>query len=400
MTGKSEMRPKNRVLLGLTGGIAAYKAADLARRFVKSGMDVRVVMTPAACGFITPATMQALTGQPVYMDMWDTRVGDGMGHIELSRDRDLILVAPASADFLAKLAAGLADDLLSTLCLARRCPLAVAPAMNVEMWGHAATQRNLARLRADGVVILGPDAGEQACGETGMGRMLEPAQLYEAALALTGPGTLAGKRVLVTAGPTYEPIDTVRGITNQSSGRMGYAVAQAAAEAGASVTLVSGRTSLPTPAGAARVDVTTAREMHSSVMERVQDCDIFIAVAAVADYRAVDAKPHKIKRGDGGLTIELAPNPDILAEVAALKKPPFCVGFAAETENLREYAQEKRRKKRVPLLAANLAQEAFGRDDNALTLFDDGGEHDLERAPKIVIARRLVAHIAGMLGKS
>ena len=398
MTGTSNVRSQRRVLLGLTGGVAAYKAADLARRFVKGGADVRVVMTRAACGFITPATMQALTGQPVFTDMWDTRVADGMAHIELSRDRDLILIAPASADFLAKLALGLADDLLSTLCLARRCPLAVAPAMNVEMWNQAATQRNIAQLRADGISIFGPDAGEQACGEVGLGRMLEPAEIHDAVAAMLTPGTLSGKRVLITAGPTYEPIDTVRGITNQSSGRMGYAVAQAAVDAGASVTLVTGRTSLPTPAGVVRVDVVTAREMHTAVMARTNECDIFIAVAAVADYHVVDARNHKIKRGDGGMTVELAPNPDILADVASLERPPFCVGFAAETENMRAYAQEKRRKKRVPLIAANLAQEAFGREDNALTLFYDAGEHEIARAPKIVVARRLVEHIASMLG--
>lgn len=398
MTGTSNVRSQRRVLLGLTGGVAAYKAADLARRFVKGGADVRVVMTRAACGFITPATMQALTGQPVFTDMWDTRVADGMAHIELSRDRDLILIAPASADFLAKLALGLADDLLSTLCLARRCPLAVAPAMNVEMWNQAATQRNIAQLRADGISIYGPGAGEQACGEVGLGRMLEPAEIHDAVAAMLTPGTLSGKRVLITAGPTYEPIDTVRGITNQSSGRMGYAVAQAAVDAGASVTLVTGRTSLPTPAGVVRVDVVTAREMHTAVMARTNECDIFIAVAAVADYHVVDARNHKIKRGDGGMTVELAPNPDILADVASLERPPFCVGFAAETENMRAYAQEKRRKKRVPLIAANLAQEAFGREDNALTLFYDAGEHEIARAPKIVVARRLVEHIASMLG--
>ena len=398
MTGTSNVRSQRRVLLGLTGGVAAYKAADLARRFVKGGADVRVVMTRAACGFITPATMQALTGQPVFTDMWDTRVADGMAHIELSRDRDLILIAPASADFLAKLALGLADDLLSTLCLARRCPLAVAPAMNVETWNQAATQRNIAQLRADGISIYGPGAGEQACGEVGLGRMLEPAEIHDAVAAMLTPGTLSGKRVLITAGPTYEPIDTVRGITNQSSGRMGYAVAQAAVDAGASVTLVTGRTSLPTPAGVVRVDVVTAREMHTAVMARTNECDIFIAVAAVADYHVVDARNHKIKRGDGGMTVELAPNPDILADVASLERPPFCVGFAAETENMRAYAQEKRRKKRVPLIAANLAQEAFGREDNALTLFYDAGEHEIARAPKIVVARRLVEHIASMLG--
>ena len=398
MTGTSNVRSNRRVLLGLTGGVAAYKAAELARRFVKGGADVRVVMTRAACGFITPATMQALTGQPVFTDMWDTRIADGMAHIELSRDRDLILIAPASADFLAKLATGLADDLLSTLCLARSCPLAVAPAMNVEMWNQAATQRNIAQLRADGISIFGPGDGEQACGEMGLGRMLEPAEIHDAVAALLTPGTLSGKRVLITAGPTYEPIDTVRGITNQSSGRMGYAVAQATVDAGASVTLVTGRTSLPTPAGVVRVDVVTAREMHTAVMARTNECDIFIAVAAVADYHVVDARNHKIKRGDGGMTVELAPNPDILADVASLERPPFCVGFAAETENMRAYAQEKRRKKRVPLIAANLAQEAFGREDNALTLFDDAGEHEIARAPKIVVARRLVEHIASMLG--
>lgn len=386
-----------RLLLGLTGGIAAYKAAELARLLVKAGADVQVVMTQAACGFITPATMQALTGKPVYTDMWDTRVPDGMGHIALSRDRDVIVIAPATADFLAKLAQGFGDDLLSALCLARRCPVAVAPAMNVEMWNHPATQRNVERLRADGVRIFGPAAGEQACGETGLGRMLEPQQIFEAACALLGPKPLQGRRVLVTAGPTYEPIDTVRGVTNQSSGKMGYAVAQAAAEAGAEVTLVSGRTALPTPAGVDRVDVLTAREMHREVMLRVRSNDIFIGVAAVADYHVVDPASKKIKRDDGKLSIELAPNPDILAEVARLKNPPFCVGFAAETENVIEHARAKRRKKGIPLLAANLAQETFGRDDNALILFDDKGEHTLERAPKITIARQLIEHIAAML---
>jgi phosphopantothenoylcysteine decarboxylase/phosphopantothenate--cysteine ligase len=388
-----------RILLGLTGGIAAYKAAELARLFVRSGADVQVVMTSAACGFVTPATMQALSGKPVFTDMWDGRVPNNMGHIELSRDRDLIIVAPASANFLAKLANGLADDLLSTLCLARRCPLAVAPAMNVEMWNHAATQRNVAQLRADAIAVLGPAAGDQACGETGMGRMLEAEELFRHALICLAPKLLAGKRVLVTAGPTYEPIDTVRGITNQSSGKMGYAVAQAAAEAGAGVTLVSGKTSLPAPAGVERIDVVTARDMRDAVMARAKRADLFIAVAAVADYHVVGAKNHKIKRSAGKLNIELAPNPDILGEVAALRKAPFCVGFAAETENLEEYAQAKRRKKGIPLLAANLAQEAFGKDDNALTLFDDAGRHALVRAPKIVLARQLVVHIAAMLQK-
>lgn len=386
-----------RLLLGLTGGIAAYKVAALARLFVKAGMDVRIVMTEAACRFITPVSLQALSGQQVYTDLWDARVGDNMAHIDLSRDRDLILVAPASADFMAKLASGQADDLLSTLCLARHIPLAVAPAMNVEMWENPATRRNVARLRDDGVHLLGPAAGEQACGETGMGRMLEPDDLFQSVAGLLGPKLLKGKKVLVTAGPTYEPIDTVRGITNKSSGKMGYAVAQAAIEAGAEVTLVTGPTALTAPIGVVRVDVRSARDMFEAVMARAIASDIFIAVAAVADYHVVDAKKHKIKRESGNLSIELAPNPDILATVASLEKPPFCVGFAAETENMRVNAQAKRKRKKIPLLAGNLAQETFGRDDNALTLFDDQGEHELKRAAKLVIARQLIAHVAGML---
>jgi phosphopantothenoylcysteine decarboxylase/phosphopantothenate--cysteine ligase len=393
MTGLSGKQ----ILLGITGGIAAYKAAELTRLFVRAGVDVRIVMTDAACRFITPVTMQALSSKPVYSDMWDARVPDSMGHIELSRDRDLIVVAPASADFLAKLANGLADDLLSTLCLARRCPLLVAPAMNVEMWGNAATQRNVARLRANGVGILGPAAGDQACGEVGMGRMLEAKEIFAEVAGTFRPRLLAGKKVLVTAGPTYEPIDTVRGITNLSSGKMGYAVAQAAAEAGAKVTLVSGATSLATPAGVERHDVLTARDMHRAVMAQAKNADVFISVAAVADFHPVDPKPHKIKRGDGGISLQLAPNPDILGEVAAIKNAPFCVGFAAETEDLKTNAQAKRREKGIPLLAANLAQEAFGKDTNALTLFDDQGVHELARAPKIVVARQLIAHIANML---
>jgi phosphopantothenoylcysteine decarboxylase / phosphopantothenate---cysteine ligase len=387
------------ILLGITGGIAAYKVAELVRLFVKAGADVRVVMTEAASRFVTPATFQALSNKPVYTDMWDARVPDSMGHIELSRDRHLIVVAPASADFLAKLANGLADDLLSTLCLARRCPLMVVPAMNVEMWQNAATQRNIARLHADGVGVLGPAAGDQACGEIGMGRMIEANEIFAEVAGAFGPRLLGGRKVLVTAGPTYEPIDTVRGITNLSSGKMGYAVAQAAAEAGAEVTLVSGATALAAPAGVERVEVLTAREMHDAVMSRAKKADVFISVAAVADYHAVDPKPHKIKRGNGNVSVELAPNPDILGEVAALPKAPFCVGFAAETENLEENAQAKRKKKKIPLLAANLAQNAIGRDDNALTLLDDRGMHKLARAPKIVLARQLVAHIAKMLPK-
>ncbi|HTQ75494.1 MAG TPA: bifunctional phosphopantothenoylcysteine decarboxylase/phosphopantothenate--cysteine ligase CoaBC [Burkholderiales bacterium] len=386
-----------RILLGITGGIAAYKAAELARLFVKAGADVRVAMTEAACRFITPTTLQALSGKAVFTDMWDPRVPDGMGHIELSRDRDVIVVAPATTDFLAKLANGFGDDLLSTLCLARRAPLLVAPAMNVEMWQNAATQRNVERLRADGVSILGPTEGDHADREGGMGRMLEPEEIFAAVAAALGPRSLSKKKILITAGPTYEPIDTVRGITNQSSGKMGYAVAQAAVEAGGEVTLISGATSLPPPAGVDRVNVLTAAEMRSAVMKRAGQADVFISVAAVADYRPVDPKPHKIKRGNGHVSLELEPNPDILAEVAALPRGPFCVGFAAETEDLMKNAQAKRKKKGIPLLAANLASETFGKDTNALTLFDDAGVHELPRAPKIALARQLVEHIAKML---
>jgi len=386
-----------RILLGVTGGIAAYKAATLCRAFIRAGADVQVVMTAAACRLVTPATMQALSGKPVFTDMWDDRVPDNMGHIELSRDRELIVIAPATADFLAKLATGLADDLLSTLCLARECPLTVAPAMNRQMWESPATQRNIATLRVDGVGVLGPASGDQACREVGMGRMLEPEEILAEVVAALGAKPLAGKRVVVTAGPTFEPIDTVRGITNLSSGKMGFAVAQAVAEAGAAVTLVSGPVSLPTPAGVERQDVLTAREMYDAVLVRATGADVFIGVAAVADYHVVNRKGHKIKKTNGPPRIELAENPDILAAVAALANPPFCVGFAAETENLRDYAQAKRKKKRIPLLAANLAQDAFGRDDNALTLLDDSGETVLPRGPKIVLARQLVAHIAKML---
>ena len=390
---------RKRVLLGITGGVAAYKTAELVRLMTKAGMDVRVVMTEAATRFVGTATFQALTGQNVYTSLWDARIPDGMAHIDLSRDRDLIIVAPATADFMARVANGFADDLLTTLCVARRCPLLVAPAMNVEMWENAATRNNAARLAEQGVAILGPGVGEQACGETGYGRMLEPGQIFDEVLAAFAPKLLSGKRVLVTAGPTTEPIDTVRVLTNLSSGKMGYAVAQAAMEAGAQVTLVSGPTALLVPGGVTRIDVKTAQQMHDAVMPLAREADIFIAVAAVADYRPVEASTRKLKRGAGGMTLELVPNPDILAAVAAMKSGPFCVGFAAETENLREYAQAKRKKKNIPLLAANLAQHAFGQDSNALTLFDDSGEHELPRAPKQALARKLISHIAAMITK-
>ncbi|HZE58962.1 MAG TPA: bifunctional phosphopantothenoylcysteine decarboxylase/phosphopantothenate--cysteine ligase CoaBC [Burkholderiales bacterium] len=387
-----------RILLGLTGGIAAYKAAELARLLVKRGADVRVAMTEAATRFITPTTMQALTGQAVWTDLWDPRVDDAMGHIELSRDRELVAIAPASADFMAKLANGLADDLLSSLCLARRCPLVVAPAMNVEMWQNPATQRNVARLREDGIAFAGPAAGDQACGEVGFGRMLEPAAIAAEIEAQFAPKALSGKRVLVTAGPTEEPIDPVRMLTNASSGKMGYAVARAAREAGAQVTLVSGPVALSTPQGVARVDVRTAREMFEAVKKAAPRSDVFVSVAAVADYRVKDPSPRKIKKANGRpVSLDLVENPDILAYVAGMKKPPFCVGFAAESEDLARNAAEKRAKKKLPLIAANLAQDALGSEENAIRLYDARGEHDLGRGPKLELARKLIAHVAGAL---
>jgi phosphopantothenoylcysteine decarboxylase/phosphopantothenate--cysteine ligase len=387
---------QHRILLGITGGVAAYKAAELCRLLVRDGMDVRVVMTQAACRFVTPVTMQALSGQPVLTDLWDASIPNAMGHIELSRGRDLIAVAPASADFLGKLAVGLADDLLSTLCLARECPLLVAPAMNRQMWDNAATQRNVRRLHEDGVMVVGPESGDQACGEVGMGRMLEAQDLHAAILAALQPKLLAGVRVLVTAGPTFEAIDPVRGLTNRSSGRMGYAIAQAALEAGARVTLVSGPTALAPPAGARLVPVTSAQDMLEAVNAQVATTDVFVAVAAVADYRVKQSAAQKIKKSDRPLTLELEPTVDILASVSTRADPPFCVGFAAESHDLDQFAQDKRKKKKLPLLAANLAQEAIGAQDSELILFDDAGRHPLPRAPKIEQARALVKHIAAL----
>ena len=387
----------------MTGGIAAYKAAELTRLLVKAGADVRVAKTEAATHFVGSATMQALSGQAVWSDLWDPRVADAMGHIELSRDRDLILVAPASADFMAKLAHGLCDDLLSTLCVARRCPLMVAPAMNVEMWQNAATGRNAETLRADGVQIVGPASGGQACGEMGMGRMTEPAdiladvQFFFQQKSPSAGGSLRGRRVVVTAGPTEEPIDPVRVITNTSSGKLGYAVARAAHEAGAEVTLISGPVSLPTPAGVARVDVRTAREMFDAVKKDAKSADVFISVAAVADYRVKNPSAQKIKKANGHLSLELEENPDILAWVAAQPQAPFCVGFAAESENLAQNAKAKLAKKKLPLIVGNLAQEALGRDESAITLYDAEGEHPLGRGPKLELARKLVAHVASRL---
>ena len=393
MRGIMEQAHPKRILLGITGGIAAYKAAELARLLVKQGMEVQVAMTEAACHFITPATMQALTGRPALVNQWNA-TENGMAHVNLSRTADVIVIAPATADFIAKLAHGLADDLLSTLCLARNCPLLVAPAMNCEMWGNAAMRRNVAQLQADGVRILGPASGVQACGEEGMGRMLEAEQLAQEIAAFFQPKIMSGTKVLITAGPTYEAIDAVRGITNRSSGKMGYAIVQAALELGADVTLVSGPTALAKPHGAHSVDVESASQMFDAVKQHVAGCDIFIGVAAVADYRVAQPSEQKIKKSPDTLTLELASNPDILAHVAGLEKPPFCVGFAAESEKLAEHAEQKRRAKKLPLLVGNLAQQAIGSDNNELTLFDDQGSHTLPRADKLTLARQLMRHIA------
>ena len=392
----AELKGK-RLVLGVTGGIAAYKAAELARLLVKEGAEVHAVLTQSGARFVTPATFQALTGRPAWTDMWDARMPDSMAHIDLSRGADAIVVAPASADFLAKLAHGLADDLLSTLCLARECPLIVAPAMNRQMWENPATQRNKSQLAQDGVIVLGPASGEQACGETGPGRMLEAAELHDAVVGFFQPKVLAGRRVLLTAGPTFEALDPVRGLTNPSSGKMGFALARAVRDAGAEVTLVCGPVSQPTPSGVVRVDVLSAREMRDAVLRQVRETDIFIAVAAVADYRPEQTAAQKIKKAAQPLTLTLLPNPDILAEIAALPKPPFCVGFAAESENLDEYAQGKRSAKKLPLVVGNLLRHGLGGDDNTIVMFDDEGRHPLGPAAKIEIARGIVAHIGQML---
>ncbi|MGB4345226.1 MAG: bifunctional phosphopantothenoylcysteine decarboxylase/phosphopantothenate--cysteine ligase CoaBC [Burkholderiaceae bacterium] len=389
-----------RVVLGLTGGVACYKSAALTRALVKAGATVQVVMTQAAQHFITPVTMQALSGKPVFTDQWDARITNNMAHIELSRQADVILIAPCSADFMRKLAHGAADDLLSTLCLARPAsvPLLIAPAMNVEMWQNPATQRNAEQLAKDGITLLGPAAGEQACGETGLGRMLEPEQLQEELTAFFQPKHLAGKRVLITAGPTFEPIDPVRGITNLSSGKMGYALARAARDAGAQVTLVSGPTALAAPAGVSMLPVLTAAEMFAAVMQHIDQQQVFIAVAAVADWRVAEVSQQKIKKQVGIIpTLQFEQNPDILATVAALPSAPYCVGFAAESENLLENGRTKREKKGVPLLVGNIGHQTFGRDDNELVLFDAAGSHPLARADKLSLARTLVAEIARRL---
>lgn len=381
------------ILLGISGGIAAYKACELVRRLRAAGAEVRVVMTEGATRFVTPLTLQALSGYPVRTSLWDEAHEAAMGHIELARWADAILVAPASANTLARLAIGLADDLLATLCLASAAPLFLAPAMNRAMWAHPATQTHVKILQARGVTLLGPAAGSQACGEVGEGRMLEPCALVEAlAQHLTPqPGPLTGRKVVITAGPTREPLDPVRFLSNRSSGRMGYAVAEAAREAGAEVVLISGPTALPTPEGVTRIDVETALQMRDAVMGRMP-CDILIATAAVADYRPAEVAVEKIKKGADTLTLRLVKNPDILAEVAARPDRPFVVGFAAETERVVEHARDKLLRKRLDMIAANRVGDgrAFDQADNALTVLWEGGQTELPQADKRVLARELI----------
>jgi len=395
-----------RIVLGLSGGIACYKAAELTRALVTAGAQVQVVMTDAAEHFITATTLQALSNRSVYTSQWDSREPNSMAHINLTRDADLVLVAPASADFMAKLLHGRADDLLSLLCLARpieRCPLLLAPAMNREMWAHPATQRNVAQLRADGATILGPASGDQACGEIGDGRMLEPEELLDEVIAFLQPKALLGKRVLITAGPTFEAIDPVRGITNLSSGKMGFSIARAAQEAGAQVTLVAGPVHVPTPRGVRRIDVRTAQQMYDAVLPLAPEHDVFVATAAVADWRPAALSERKIKKDGSKITptFELAENPDILAAVAALPGPPYCVGFAAESHDLMKHAREKLQRKKLPLIVGNLGPSTFGRDDNALLIVDDKGHRELpadgRTADKLTLARALVQEIASRL---
>lgn len=393
-----DLRGKH-LVLGLTGGIACYKSAELVRLLTKAGATVQVVMTDAATQFITPVTMQALSGRPVYTSQWDGRIANNMAHIDLSREADAIVIAPASTDFLARLANGLCDDLLSTLCIARDCPLLVAPAMNRQMWMAPATQRNIAQLRADGVAVLGPGSGDQACGEVGDGRMLEPEELLDDIVAHFQPKVLAGRRMLITAGPTFEAIDPVRGITNRSSGKMGFALARAAREAGADVLLVAGPTGLPTPRGVARIDVQSAQQMHDAVLSQLRGTDVFVAVAAVADWRPAEVSEQKLKKANDTdtPTLHFVQNPDILATVAARADAPYCVGFAAESENLEQYGEQKRRRKGVPLLVGNIGHHTFGLDENEIVLFDERGATRLPRADKLSLARHLVAAIADRL---
>jgi phosphopantothenoylcysteine decarboxylase/phosphopantothenate--cysteine ligase len=390
-----------KIVLGISGGIAAYKSAELARALIQEGAEVQVVMTEAAQQFITPITMQALTGKLVFTNQWDDRIANNMAHIELSRQADAILIAPASADLIAKLSLGLADDLLSTLCLARDCPLLIAPAMNLQMWAHPATQRSITRLNSDGITILGPSSGDQACGEVGIGRMLEPSEICEQLIAFFQPQVLKNKRVLITAGPTFEAIDPVRGITNLSSGKMGFAVAQAAIEAGAHVHLIAGPCNLATPLMSTgrilRTNVTSGQEMYQTVMAS-SNCDVFFAVAAVADWTIANRAKQKIKRQEKtGLDLQFRSNPDILLEMAKIakrKSKPYCVGFAAETDHLGKHCKEKRVRKGIPMIVGNIGPTTFGLDTNEILVVDEKGSKNLGRASKLDLARRLITIVA------
>ena len=393
-----------KIVLGISGGIAAYKSAELVRALIQEGAEVQVVMSESAMQFITPVTMQALSGKPVYSSQWDARITNNMAHIELSRGADAILIAPASADLMAKLSLGLADDLLTTMCLARDCPLLIAPAMNLQMWGHPATQRSLKRLEDDGVIVLGPGSGDQACGEVGMGRMLEPSELCEQLVGFFQPQVLSGKRVLITAGPTFEAIDPVRGITNRSSGKMGFAIAQAAVEAGAEVHLIAGPCDLSTPLQSTgrikRTNVITGEEMHRVTLASA-NCDVFFAVAAVADWTIANRASQKIKRQEqSGLHLEFRSNPDILLDMAKLAKRtsrPYCVGFAAETDRLGKHSKEKRIRKGIPMIVGNIGPATFGLDTNEILVVDEKGNQNLGRASKLELARKLIAIVSSRL---
>ena len=384
------------ILLTMSGGIAAFKVAELARSLIQEGATVQVIMSEAATKFMTPVTMQALTGNHVYTDQWDARISNNMAHIELSRKADVIVAVPASADLLAKISHGLANDLVSATCLAKECPLIVVPAMNKQMWENAATQRNIQQLQADGITVLGPTSGTQACGENGMGRMLEAAQILEGIIAFFQKKVLAGKKVLITAGPTYEVIDPVRGITNRSSGKMGFALARAAVEAGAEVQLIAGPCHLATPleftGKIKRIDVVSAKDMHAAVMNHL-DCDIFFAVAAVADWSVKNASAQKIKKTtQTSPALEFELNPDILAEVAKQSsgKKPYCVGFAAETNDLEKHAQEKRIKKNIPMLLGNLGPDTFGLDENQLLIVEEKGMTKTNKLDKTALSREII----------
>jgi phosphopantothenoylcysteine decarboxylase / phosphopantothenate---cysteine ligase len=394
------LTPKTRILLGVTGGIAAYKSPDLVRRLIERGADVQVVMTEAAQRFVSPMTFQAVSGRPTRSDLWDGAAEAAMGHIELARWAQLVLIAPASADFIARLAGGRADDLLATLCLATEAPIALAPAMNRVMWANKSTQANVETLISRGIRVLGPASGNQACGEVGVGRMWEPMKLAESLLEPPpNAGLLAGLNILITAGPTRERLDPVRYLTNRSSGKMGFAVAAAAREAGAHVTIVTGPVQLPTPVGITRINVESARDMYAAVHRQVADADVFIAAAAVADFQPVSVAKHKIKKQGVAVKLELEPAPDIIKSVADMAKRPFVVGFAAETDNVEDNARSKLKRKKLDMIAANQVGDgiAFDCEDNALTVLWPGGKVEVARGPKIDVARQLIALIASRL---